>query len=281
MPLNILSLGAGVQSSTVLLMSCKGILPKLDAAVFADTCWEPDEVYIHLKWLTEEAERHNIPVYTVSQGDLRKHCLEGRLRDTVGDGYRNVSIPAFVIGQDGSKGMIRRQCTSEYKVRPIEKFMRRSIVGIKRYGKAKPNMVNQWFGISCDELKRVRISKTFWINNIYPLCNLPDEMLPKPYTRQMCLEWLKENYPDRHVPRSACIGCPFHSKEEWLKIKNNPKYWNDAVEVDEAIRKNSSMNGEMFLHRSRIPLKDVDFGNSQVNEKENGFNDECLGYCGN
>ena len=35
--LNVLSLGAGVQSSTLLLMSCRGVLPKLDAAIFADT----------------------------------------------------------------------------------------------------------------------------------------------------------------------------------------------------------------------------------------------------
>ena len=39
--LRILSLGAGVQSSVVLLMSIKGILPRLDAAIFADTQWEP------------------------------------------------------------------------------------------------------------------------------------------------------------------------------------------------------------------------------------------------
>ena len=39
-PLRILSLGAGVQSSAVLLMSCDGVLPKLDCAIFADTGWE-------------------------------------------------------------------------------------------------------------------------------------------------------------------------------------------------------------------------------------------------
>src|SRR5690606_37800588 len=54
-PLKVLLLGAGVQSTTVLLMSCRGLLPKLDAAVFADTQWEPSEVYEHLEWLTGEA----------------------------------------------------------------------------------------------------------------------------------------------------------------------------------------------------------------------------------
>lgn len=39
--LKVLSLGAGVQSTTVLLMSWAGELPPLDCAIFADTGWEP------------------------------------------------------------------------------------------------------------------------------------------------------------------------------------------------------------------------------------------------
>ena len=39
--IEILNLGAGVQSSTVLLMSIHGELPHIDHAIFADTGWEP------------------------------------------------------------------------------------------------------------------------------------------------------------------------------------------------------------------------------------------------
>jgi len=46
--MNILSLGAGVQSSTVLLLSCRGERPTLEAALFAETQWEPKAVY---QWL--------------------------------------------------------------------------------------------------------------------------------------------------------------------------------------------------------------------------------------
>ena len=55
--LRLLSLGAGVQSTTLLLMSLCGELPKLDAAIFADTGWEPARVYEHLERITAEAER--------------------------------------------------------------------------------------------------------------------------------------------------------------------------------------------------------------------------------
>jgi hypothetical protein len=51
----ILSLGAGVQSTTLALMAARGDLspgfPQPMAAVFADTGWEPASVYRHLRWL--------------------------------------------------------------------------------------------------------------------------------------------------------------------------------------------------------------------------------------
>jgi hypothetical protein len=61
----VLSLGAGVQSSVLLLMSCRGVLPRLDHAVFADTGWEPAGVYAHLDWLRGEAEAAGIPLHVV------------------------------------------------------------------------------------------------------------------------------------------------------------------------------------------------------------------------
>ena len=43
--LRLLSLGAGVQSTTLLLLAAEGRLPTPDAAIFADTGWEPAAVY--------------------------------------------------------------------------------------------------------------------------------------------------------------------------------------------------------------------------------------------
>ena len=47
--ISVLSFGAGVQSTTLLMMSLAGELPPLDAVVFADTGWEPRAVYAHLE----------------------------------------------------------------------------------------------------------------------------------------------------------------------------------------------------------------------------------------
>lgn len=50
--LRALSLGAGLQSTTMALMAAHGENgPMPDYAIFADTGWEPTAVYDHLAWL--------------------------------------------------------------------------------------------------------------------------------------------------------------------------------------------------------------------------------------
>lgn len=280
--LTVLSLGAGVQSSTVLLMSCRGLLPQLDAAIFADTQWEPREVYEHLDWLEAQAHEAGIPVFRVTGGDLRQHTLEGFVRGSKKDGQRYATLPLHVLQPNGSHGMIRRQCTREYKIQPIERFIRRELLGLKKGERAPADAVDQWFGISADEMTRVRMSSDIWKRNIYPLIGIPDDMLDRPYTRLMCRAWLRENYPDREIPRSACIGCPFHTNDEWRRIKPDPDEWADAVEVDRAIRHADGMRGEVFLHQSCRPLEDVDLRTDrEMGQGTFSFMDECLGYCGN
>lgn len=71
-----LSLGAGVQSSTLALMYAVGELkPMPKAAIFADTQAEPKSVYKWLDWLREVLP---YPVYTVSKGSLTEASLKQR-----------------------------------------------------------------------------------------------------------------------------------------------------------------------------------------------------------
>ena len=65
--LRILSLGAGVQSSTLALMIEKGEVPMVDGAIFSDTMGEPTAVYEWLNWLKKQL---SFPVYVVSKGSL-------------------------------------------------------------------------------------------------------------------------------------------------------------------------------------------------------------------
>lgn len=67
-----LSLGAGVQSSTLALMIAHGELEPVEAAIFADTGWEPRKVYEWLDWLEKQLP---FPVHRVQHGNLRTDTL--------------------------------------------------------------------------------------------------------------------------------------------------------------------------------------------------------------
>ena len=256
--MKVLSLGAGVQSSTVLLMSISGELPKLDAVIFADTGWEPPEVYKYLEYLQT---LH--PIYIVSVGNIREDVLMSQVRDT----KRWTSIPLYTKDKDGNVGSIRRQCTNEYKITPI----RRKIRELLNNRKPKRSEVELWMGISFDERQRCSYSKVQYIDHYYPLVDM--EM-----TRHDCLKWI-----DKHklpIPsRSACIGCPYHSNVEWKAIKADPVTWKDAVSFDKAIRNKGGMRGQLFLHRSCKPLDEIDFDTAE-NKGQLNWLTECAGICG-
>jgi 3'-phosphoadenosine 5'-phosphosulfate sulfotransferase (PAPS reductase)/FAD synthetase len=111
----VLSLGAGVQSSTLLLMACKREL-QIDAAIFADTGWEPHWVYKHLAWLEMAAAMEGIPVYRVSAGDLRADALAGKTASW---------MPVYSVDPaSGTRQQLKRQCTRNYKIRPIRRKVR-------------------------------------------------------------------------------------------------------------------------------------------------------------
>ena len=73
--LNVLNLGAGVQSSVVLLMSLEGELPPIDHAIFADVGWEPSAVYRQLDWLQGKAEAAGVKVWRVGHGNVKDVAL--------------------------------------------------------------------------------------------------------------------------------------------------------------------------------------------------------------
>lgn len=264
--MKVLSLGAGVQSSTVLLMSCKGVLPKLDGAIFADTQWEPKAVYAWLDDVLEpEARKAGIPIYRVTKGNIRADALNARMKgddQRATGGGRWASMPLYTE-IDGTIGMIRRQCTSEYKITPITKKLR------ELAGKEK---VEQWFGISGDEMRRMRMSQVRWIENYYPLVFAFD----RPWHRHDCLKWLtSEGFGA--APRSACIGCPYRSTEEWRKL--TPDEFAEAVLFDEQIREFGGIKASTFLHRSCKPLPMVDLESMEEKGQGNWIN-ECEGMCG-
>jgi hypothetical protein len=276
--MRILSLGAGVQSTTIALMACDGTLPDLNAAIFADTGWEPPAVYQQVDRLEAELRRAAIPLYRVSKGNLRN--------DAINPAHRYASIPYFVRNPDGSEGMGRRQCTSEYKLAPIMRHIRTLLGAAPPDYRTVPRgrVAEQWIGFSTDEFHRVNDRRdVLYAYKRHPLIELG-------MTRKDCQRWL-DAAGWGHTVKSACIGCPYHGNAQWRDLRDNhPEQWADAVDFDHAIRKGGArglpLNGEAFLHRSRVPLElapidrvtRVEWKDRQLDLFEDGDPDGCSPY---
>tara|TARA_R100000655_G_scaffold75355_1_gene114224 strand:+ start:1173 stop:2036 length:864 start_codon:yes stop_codon:yes gene_type:complete len=285
--IRVLSFGAGVQSTALLLMSCKKLLPTLDYCIFADVGNEPKKVYDHLEWCKKEAAKYSIPVITVK---WTEKGLKDDVLDNIGrkDGGRVVSLPYFSAKTKGNvDGIVMRQCTGDYKIKPIIKFLREEVLGLKPRQRApKKPVIEQWLGISFDESPRAKPSLEKWKTHVFPFLDWGiDAPMSKTWRRYQIINWLKENYPQIEVPRSACIICPFHSNEEWRRVKENPKEWEEACKFDEAIRQDkrvrkSKLDNFLYLHRSGKPLREADIRSDEQKGQGSLWDNECEGMCG-
>jgi hypothetical protein len=266
---HILSLGAGVQSTTLYLLFLDGKLkPELDAAINADTQEEPMAVYEHLDWLRS---LHGIPILSGTRGKLGDDVMYG-----IDSRKRHVSIPAWAKKSDGSRSIIPRQCTREYKVDVVWRITREQFLGRKRL--PRNWFVHQYIGISLDEAGRAeRVKK----NQKHKQIILHFPLLDMGWTRNDCIEYLSHRVP-HVVPKSSCVFCPYHDDNLWLHLKTeDPVGFARAIEVDESIRNGAykSYDAALFLHRSLVPLRDVVFEPTKYNGP--AFTSDCHGMCGN
>jgi hypothetical protein len=255
-PVQILSLGAGKQSTFMLLKALNGdfsILP--DYAVFADTGNEPNYVYSQLNYLKKYCSLNfGFEISIVSGGNLVSD-IENHL---LGKTKWSPTPPLW----EKKGGNLRRQCTDHLKLRPVKKFIRSVSAG-------RP--VNLWIGISTDEIERQTISQLQYINHFYPL-------LENKISINTIKNWYKSSgYPE--PGKSACVICPFHTHNYWRRLKIvEPNSFKEAIEFDKRIRYFKKNEEQFFLHRNRQPLE-----NAMETEQLSLFPEmieECSGLCG-
>jgi len=274
--LRVISLGAGVQSTTMALMAAHGeIGPMPDCAIFADTGAEPEHVYASLARLIPQLP---FPVHSVSAGNIADDLKRGFT--TTGSQGRFAGAPFFIkrMKQNGvsfETSMGRRQCTRHYKVDVLAK-KQRELLGYAPRTRIPAGAMEVWIGISLDEAIRARPARQAWQTNRHPLLELR-------MTRQACLDWLAAHgYP---LPgKSACTFCPFRDDAGWRDMKaNDPASFKQACDVDDLVRKGGHMRkwrNELFVHRSLKPLAEVDLSTAEDHGQLNLFNNECEGMCG-
>ena len=258
--LKIISLGLGVQSTAMYILSSIGKIPRADDAIFADPGSEHPETYDLLRYLTSWwLSNRGIPI-----SHVKKSLLNDLLPQKDSSRQRFASIPAFT---EGGAGMLRRQCTKEYKIDVVMKEIR-NIYGLKP--RKRMPMTEVWLGISTDEVQRMTDSKLPRVKYVYPLVDIG-------YSRSDCQSVLKD-YRIRGVVKSACTFCPYQSDYSWKRLKiSHPKEFQKVIDVDNSIRDSSKrgIREPIYLHRSCKPIGEVDFESQQ-----DMFDEQCDGYCG-
>jgi hypothetical protein len=230
--------GGGTQSAAIGAAICSGKLPRPDLAIIVDTgrersaTWEyfDAELYPRLKFAGVCIERVRSDAFTrVQLFDIESSPL----------------LPGFTTLD--VKGKLSNYCSGTWKRDVIERWLRS--VGVKT--------CRLWFGISLDEMRRVRRPHRGWIQHYYPI------VWELRLRRRGCLALLEAlGWP--RPPRSACWMCPNAGDEEWLDMKQNwPADFAAAVQLEREMR---AVDPYFYLHMSCVPLDQVAFADGSVGE---------------
>ena len=275
--MKILSCGAGMQSSALHLMSCENALAKIrgeppvwppvpiyDISIFCDLGFEPPWVKKQVEFLANAGHSCGVPL-VILDSPLYTDFMEN-----FGE-RRTISIPWWTIRDDGHKSKMPRNCTIDYKVELISKYVRWELLGYKkgqRLREEDKKAHEMHMGFSAEEARRCKENPNPMFVNKFPLV----EMV---LTRADNYAYIKDVW-GLETRASACAFCPFH-KNYFFKFlrENEPEQYAQVVGVDELLRDKKPkppMDSDLFISRSRKRLMDL---------TDEDCNDaECFEYCG-
>jgi len=178
---HVLSYGGGVNSSALFFYILQKKLP-LDIVIFADTGEETKETYNAVNRMKSCCKKANVEFVTAKSD-------KGRLVD-------------YYMMKKAVPSIMKRDCTSKFKVAPIRKYLR------GRFGKKET--FGQYIGIAWDELHRAVISDVKYITNLYPFI---DARIKRDGNQEI----IDQN--NFKASKSGCAGCMFMNKNGFMKLK--------------------------------------------------------------
>jgi len=235
-----LSWGCGLQSTVIGEMSARGELPRC-TVLTADLGWERQRTVEIREWYAARWQEMELDVHVLKTGDIQVQGAE-----------EHVHIPFWT----NFGGMLRRQCTREFKIRPIRRKIR-ELLGYdpSRPPAPPPGSAITWLGITIDEWMRAKESRVLYVENRFPLLALKMD-------RADCGAWLA----DRGLPvpiKSACVCCPYRRASEWLEMREQAAdEFEGACEFDEKNRENTLARNaeadELYVWQGYEPLRTAD-----------------------
>jgi hypothetical protein len=270
--LRAISNGLGIQSLTMIYLADRGLIgPRPSVAINGDPDDEQTSAKDNLRFLLSDNTRpRDIDVIVRQDASLKQE-----FDDAIAGKRKRFSNPPFFIRKpDGSRGILTRGCTQDYKIRPVRRELRKLLGKSPRARMGKDPIVELWIGITRDEAHRAAPSHMPWIYNRHPLLEIG-------WSRRDCERWLKKEF-GQSFGRSGCIRCPFRSDYEWAVMQRDyPDDFEEACLADEAARHGlPGVEFPAFIHDSLEPLRSIDFSHVFVDGDMFGWGNACGGACG-
>ena len=229
----VISYGGGVQSTALVVLSLS-------------EQWRVDEI-VHVDLMDAES-----PATREYVARFREWLRREYARDITIIGrnmYQDMlARPAFTpVPWHGrrEKFMLKRQCTREYKVQPLQRYL---------YGRYPQERIGLMLGISVDEYHRMRDSSAARIEHVYPLVD-------RRLTRWQCREIIER--AGLAVPwKSSCWFCPFRSVvSQWALVQRYPDLAGMACVLEDRINAERRGRGkdEIVVLRTDVMAAQVDF----------------------
>lgn len=125
----------------------------------------------------------------VRNGNINDSILTGKNPE----GRQFIGMPVYGIKPDGKAYIGAWQCTKQFKLKPIHRYLRNEYLKAPTNKAIRDTEVRMWLSISRDDASRQKPSSESWITNVYPL-------LERDYSREQMKMWFEQRY------RAA--GCP-------------------------------------------------------------------------
>ena len=242
----ILSYGGGWQTVAMIVLVLRGILPRPDHIVIADTSREKQSTGDYLAEMVQPAlERASLRVAIASHELATVDLYSGN-----GD----LLIPVYT-----ETGKLPTFCSNEWKQRVIQRWLRAQ----------GAQACNIWIGFSADE--KIRVDRASGDEGKY-IRTFP--LFDRGLSRADC-RVIIEDYGWPLPASSACWMCPNMDDVSWRAMKRDyPADFAKAAELEKEIQE---WDAAIWLHDSRRPLVEVEFDEAGHSNKTGRY--QCSFGC--
>lgn len=246
------SCGGGTQSGAIAALIALGKLPKPDIAFMINVGRERSSTWPFVEqFIRPQLALAGVELAIVDSQEYADIDLFWSEESNA------IMLPGFTT-MNGGNSKMRPFCSGKWKRDVSSRYLRARGVESARV----------WIGISLDEAQRVRSQSKLWLELWYPLIR------EVPMRRYQCVEVIRSQGWDGHIPHSACFMCPNHRDDEWIEMKLHwPADFQAACDIETEIRERDKT---FYLHQSCIPLADVDFLAQTTMFTERGCTEGCF-----